>query len=826
MRILIDMQGAQTPVSKMRGVGVYTNEMVKGLLHNLTSDDEVFLILNGVFVDSCDKIKNDFWGLIAQDHIKIWQQYIKIDAEILGHKSEHDVAEYVKEWYMSQFKPDIVWSTNLQEGWLDGNVATGIKRVCRNSIYCSTLHDVTPLIFKDKFLNDTIIGWYMSKIKDAQNSDIILTVSEFSRKEICKLLEVSPEKVFVAANGVNRQRFFPRTRKIDNKEKYVLYVGSGDEHKNLNRLVIAYNSLPSDIKEEYALLLAGSGIKERVCKTARRLNINPKYIVGATDKEIAELMQNCSLFVFPSYAEGFGLPVLEAMASGAPTLTSTETSLPDVISCKEAMFNPFDVQDIAKHMEKVLSDNDFANYLIDRGLKKASEFSWNASSKIILDVFRKVCKEAQKKPETYPIKDLIEDIKRAKIKNKSELMAISQEIADNTVCLGKKRKVYLDLSVVAKRDFATGIQRVVRAITFALMNNKNNDEFEFIPVCSDIGFDNYFRAFFDKNKFTVPEADKRKDYLVDFTDGDILLLLDLHPGNAISKKEYFARLMKRNISVLFVVYDLIPVILEEGYFGKGLKEEFTKWLNIVAESNGILCISQDVSQKFKEWVEENKIKIKRDFYNTYFHLGADVNKSVPSKGLPENYKEVLKNISSKVSILMVSTIEPRKEHQQALHAFELLWEKGYDVNLVFVGRIGWNMENFAQEIRNHKELGKHFIFLEGISDEYLEKIYAASSVVLMASLAEGFGLSIIEGALHHKPLILRDIPVFREVAKDGAFYFNGNDAKDLAKAMEEWIDMYKKDEYPRSNSIEILTWDESAEKLAERLNNYCTAAYY
>ena len=137
---------------------------------------------------------------------------------------------------------------------------------------------------------------------------------------------------------------------------------------------------------------------------------------------------------------------------------------------------------------------------------------------------------------------------------------------------------------------------------------------------------------------------------------------------------------------------------------------------------------------------------------------------------------------------MVGTVEPRKGHAQALAAFEKLWGQGLEANLVIVGKQGWKMEVIgrspASSLRN---VGKRLFWLEGISDEYLEKIYDACTCLIAASEGEGFGLPLIEAAQHKLPIIARDIPVFREVAGEHAYYFSGLDPQSLAESVKNWL---------------------------------------
>ncbi|WP_419602667.1 glycosyltransferase, partial [Thiolapillus sp.] len=115
--------------------------------------------------------------------------------------------------------------------------------------------------------------------------------------------------------------------------------------------------------------------------------------------------------------------------------------------------------------------------------------------------------------------------------------------------------------------------------------------------------------------------------------------------------------------------------------------------------------------------------------------------------------------------------------------------------------------------RQHPESDRRLFWLEGISDEYLEKVYAASTCLIAASEGEGFGLPLIEAAQHKLSIIARDLPVFREVAGQYAFYFKGLEPEALAETVTQWLALYAKGKAPRSDDMPWLTWRESAEQL-------------
>ncbi len=121
----------------------------------------------------------------------------------------------------------------------------------------------------------------------------------------------------------------------------------------------------------------------------------------------------------------------------------------------------------------------------------------------------------------------------------------------------------------------------------------------------------------------------------------------------------------------------------------------------------------------------------------WFHLGADLDGSVPSKGLPDDAGHVTARIAAVPSFLMVGTIEPRKGHAMVLSAFETLWAEGHDVNLVIVGRKGWLVDALCSRLAGHARLGRRLFWFESASDEYLDAIYANSSCLMAASEGEG-----------------------------------------------------------------------------------------
>jgi glycosyltransferase involved in cell wall biosynthesis len=270
---------------------------------------------------------------------------------------------------------------------------------------------------------------------------------------------------------------------------------------------------------------------------------------------------------------------------------------------------------------------------------------------------------------------------------------------------------------------------------------------------------------------------------------------------------------RTGINSYFVLYDLLPILLPQA-FPPGAATLHSHWVSVLSKhADGVVCISRSVADELARWLNANGKPRGRQLHIGWFHLGSDVDNSVPTIGLPDQAGETLVSFAARPSFLMVGTIEPRKEHAQVLEAFERLWRSGQEVNLIVVGKQGWMVETLVQKLRNHPEVGKRLFWLESISDEYLEKSYAACACLIAASRGEGFGLPLIEAARHNLPILARDIPAFREVAGEHASYFTGEKPEDLAKAVKNWLTLHAENRHPKTDDMPWLTWAQSVEQL-------------
>lgn len=815
------MQGAQSPASGFRGVGRYIRELTKELILCSKGQLDIYLALNGKL--ECDHLFRYFDGIIDRDHIKVWNYYPEVPPACLTDNNEPKPEELFHEWFMHQFDADIIWVPNFQEGYGDANVAASVKLTRGRETIISTLHDVTPLIYAENYLNPSIRPWYMRKLQYVCDSDIVLTDSEFSKDKISELLGISRDKIKVILLSYDSRVFYSSDKYLsaDSKEKYFLYAGGSDQHKNLKRFIEAFGMLGDEITSEYKIKFAGKeplADKNKLIKYAEEAGVDKnclEFLGYVSDDDLRLDMQKCTAFVFPSYAEGFGLPPLEAMACGAPTIVAGATSVREIVIDEEARFDPWSVEDISRKMKRVITDKDYSDRLIKNGIARAKDFSWVKGAEQIREIMLNA--PVQKKGIPYSKYELCADVKKILSPTDYKYKASVAESIEHSTLFNRKRHIFIDASAVVLEDYVSGIQRVVNGFIVSIGKLfSDRDDVEVRAVYSDPSVNTFYFSFYNGKKY-VRQKRITADCVVDFYDGDILIMPDLHPANIIAKEKYLASLSKRGVRVFTSLNDIIPMQYPE-FFDKGFVEEYQKYLKAISRFSGIISISRATMNSYNEWCEANDVTRPPFFVDDYNYLGADINHANPSKGLPDNSEEITDCIRKNPTVLMVGTIEPRKKQDLVLDALDVLWNRKKDINLVFVGRNGWQMDNFVTRVREHEQNGKKLFWLSGISDEFLDMVYSLSSGVIVASLEEGYGLPIIEAAQHGKPLLLRDIPVFNEIAGNSARYFSGDNAEALADSILDWVNDIAGGTAPDPSGIKYYSWEESGRGLIQKID--------
>lgn len=341
------------------------------------------------------------------------------------------------------------------------------------------------------------------------------------------------------------------------------------------------------------------------------------------------------------------------------------------------------------------------------------------------------------------------------------------------------RRLFVDVSELALEDLGAGVQRVTRRVLAAMMAAPRPGlGVEPVRLSSDRGF--VLARTFLAQALGLPAGCLGEDRPFDAVPGDVLLALDFHREHADAVGTAVSALRDRGVSTCFVAHDVLPATHPD-WFPPGVAEDYGRWLEMLSRSaDAVLCISAATRDAVLAQLDARSLP--RPAQGAFvFPLGSDPFPAAGSSPLPARS-------AGSTRVLMVGTIEPRKGHDQALAAMERLWERSHAFELVVVGHAGWMTGELAVRLRGHPEAGARLHWFESLDDRALLALYRDADLLLHASRGEGYGLPIAEAGRAGCPLLLRDLPVFREVAGDSADYFHGDTAAELASALQAWRD--------------------------------------
>ena len=362
-----------------------------------------------------------------------------------------------------------------------------------------------------------------------------------------------------------------------------------------------------------------------------------------------------------------------------------------------------------------------------------------------------------------------------------------------------RRQLLVDVSVIRKIDTGTGVQRVVRAILSRLLTVPPAG-FDVRPVAATRGQSYRYVAWHGvavSPEFAGP---------ITVGAGDIFFGLDLSAHLIPRRFHQMAQWKRQGLELHFLLYDILALRHPE-WFSRSLATAMRKWFRVITIlADSILCISPTVKDDVQQWSQEHYGLAPGLVITRVIPMGGNFQATTPSRGLPPGFDQLCKSLKNRRNVLMVGTVEPRKGHSHVLAAFDALWKDGQDTVLVIVGKAGWRTEALQSRITALAQSSDRLVWLKDASDEALEKLYTLCTGVIMASLGEGFGLPVLEALAHGKPLLVRDLPVFREHQRFGISYFSSRDGDGLARDIALWL----ADPIVPSNTLNLPTWDDTA----------------
>ncbi|MFU0824917.1 glycosyltransferase family 4 protein [Clostridium sp.] len=369
MRIAIDARGINWYGGT--GIGTYTENIVKNLI-NLYKDNYYRL----------------YWSELN------YEEYKKDNTEIVMTSKRH-----TRFFEQNYFSYDLI-RENIDIYHVPQNgIGLNIDAKCKKVI---TVHDLIPYIMPETVGRGYLLKFLREVPNIIQNVDGIITVSEYSKKDILKFFPIDPDKIFVtplAADSIYKpldkdtcKKFL--AKKYNITKPFILYIGGFSARKNVKALINSFlRALPNLEEKDYTLVIGGAkkDLGEYLSSSYSHLASKIMFTGFIPKQELPIFYNSCDAFVYPSLYEGFGLPPLEAMSCGAPVITSNITSIPEIVEDSAILINPYDEDELKESLEKVLNDEKLRESLREKGLRQASKFSWKKTAEKTFKVYEKVC---------------------------------------------------------------------------------------------------------------------------------------------------------------------------------------------------------------------------------------------------------------------------------------------------------------------------------------------------------------------------------------------------------------------------------------------------
>ena len=832
MRVVYDLQACQTD-SRDRGIGRYAYNLVQAMLELSAETGGVDAIVALDGTDPPDRLR-ELRNNLRHEEFKAATavySYPRRPSATRDQEPGHaETAARLRGRFYESLAPDAL----LQLSHFETNSNYTTEIIWRNSFSVPTVvvaYDVIPLIYPDKYLppDRPISDWYKKKCATFSKFDHFLAISQATRNDLIEHLDIPAERISVIGAGLD-QKFLKLIenaapdenallKKLDIDEPFVLVGSNLDWRKNTLGALEAFARLPAAITKRHLMVLTQVGdeihaaLSGPLKSIARRVRILGKV----SDAVLATLYRRCELFFFPSYYEGFGLPVLEAMAFGAAVLSSNRGSLPELVCRQDCLFDPHDADAMVEKLGSVLSSTVMRDSLRDGVRERAQTYAWRDCAEKALQAISGVVKSAPDKDMSRPQRGQMM-IESSDVPTWVDFLATTPEPSDfvkfedgiRAAAAQGNRRILVDVTTVAIEDARTGIQRVVRNFARGLAEVAEKEGFDLQLVRWTANGVLYANSY---ARESLGLAFGGEDRPFEARVNDLLFMVDSSWNNPERFDSLNKAIWEKGGEVVWMVYDLIPLLFPRTC-DPGMPIAFNYWLrHAVARADGFVCISRSTLNDLERYIDTHGGYQQRP-WTRFVHLGSDLDPHLANSPTAE-LAATMRGIASSPFLLAIGTVEPRKDHATILRAFEALWAAGATYALVIVGKQGWNVSALAKKIRQHKEFNRRLFWFENLCDQNLSFLLQKASALIQASLSEGFGLPIVEAGARGVPLLLSDIPVFHEVAGSTARYFPSGEASGLAKLI---ADGFKNGFYrPPPGEIVTKTWRDVSVELARNL---------
>ncbi|MBU3159377.1 glycosyltransferase family 4 protein [Clostridium frigoris] len=373
MKIAIDARGVN--LYNGTGIGTYTENVLKNLIN----------------IDSVNNY-HVFWSGSNFESIK------KENCKVIMTSKKHQ--RFFEDYYF----PENISKENIDIYHMPQNgIGLSPEISCKKIV---TIHDLIPYVMPETVGRGYLLKFLKEMPIIIGNSDGIITVSEFSKRDILKYFPIDESKIFVtplAADSkytpldkLHCKNFLAKSYNLANP--FILYLGGFSERKNVASAITAFSKVYKDLGENYNLVIVGDykDSSQKLVKLTNELNMQSHVIfAGFIPEDHLPLFYNsCEALIYPSFYEGFGLPPLEAMNCGTPVIASNLTSIPEVVGDAGILINPYDIKDISLAIGNLLSSEKLRSELSSKALLRAKQFSWENTAGLTLKVYESIYNSA------------------------------------------------------------------------------------------------------------------------------------------------------------------------------------------------------------------------------------------------------------------------------------------------------------------------------------------------------------------------------------------------------------------------------------------------
>lgn len=688
-------------------------------------------------------------------------------------------------------------------------------------------YDIIPALFPEKYLPEGhfVSKWYRRKLEAFKQFDLFLAISEATKNDLIECLGIDDRRIRVIGAGLDLGLLREDRRSASVQEKvisrlgitrpFVLTVGNADWRKNSLGALKAFASLPRAVRDRHQLVFTRVGDDVTQALAGEYADLAGQVVVAGTVDEatLSLLYKHCRVFFFPSLYEGFGLPVLEAMALGAPVLSSSLGALPEVVQNRQALFDPRDETAATAIMLRALEDESFRADLLKGANAHARSFTWEQCADAALDAMSEIAhggrntRRAAWRPSAEEIARLADAVEAAPFGDAALRASIQ------CVATGATRRILVDVSEVVRLDARSGIQRVVRNYCVGLIEAASQSGGFYVEPIFWTEQGIFYAREFARTRLGIDV--QGDDELVRVQRNDLIFMVDSSWWSPHRFDVLHSEIRSCGGEVVWMVYDLVPLLLP-GLCDPAMPPVFVDWLSHVANTaDGCVCISAATQAELERYFESSLPTGAYRPWTRALHLGCDIESE--QRGLRQtssNLDDLMRQIGEWPYFVGLGTVEPRKDYPTILDAFERLWCEGSQAALVIIGKQGWNVEKFSAYLRSHEQLGKRLFWLENASDADLHAILTRATALVQASIAEGYGLPVAEAGSLGVPLILSNLPVFREIAGEEAAYFSVGDAAGLAALITRGL---RDADWQSPKAINTMSWSDSSRQLAQLL---------